>query len=116
MIFQPQADIAPGCTNPSPQTDEQFQVSVVGYVVEIRWEMLRERVLSDHGQRIQKYLNSTHNLIKSLKERVKDNIGSKLTVVEGREKECEFAVSLAQNQNAEHPWKLGCVRQTVLFP
>lgn len=47
-------------------------------------------MLSDHGQRIQKYLNSTHNLTKSLKEIVRDNIESTLTIVEGRETEWEF--------------------------
>lgn len=106
MIFQPQSDFAPGRTNPSPQTDEQSQVSVVVIVL----ETLRERALSDRGQRIQKYLNSTDNLTKSLKEIVRDNIKSKLAVVEGREGEWTSAVALAQNQNAQHPWKLGCVR------
>lgn len=110
MIFQPQSDFAPGCTNPSPQTDEQSQAHVGGYVVEIVWETLRERVLSDRGQRIQKYLNSTHNLTKSLKEIVRDNIESKLAVMEGRGGEWTFAVALAHNQNAQRPWKLGCVR------
>lgn len=53
-------------------------------VVEIVWEKLRERMLIDGGQRIQKYLNSTHNLLKILMEIVRDNIQSKLIAVEGR--------------------------------
>lgn len=39
---------------------------------------------NNSDQRIQKYLNSTHNLIKLLSEIVKDNIKSKLIAVGGR--------------------------------
>lgn len=39
---------------------------------------------NDSDQRIQKYLNSIHNLIKHLSEIVKDNIKSKLIAVGGR--------------------------------
>lgn len=46
-----------------------------------------KRAFNDSGQRIQKYLNSIHNLIKHLREIVRENIKSKLIVVGGREEE-----------------------------
>lgn len=46
-----------------------------------------KNAFNDSGQRIQKYLNSTHNLIKHLREIVRDNIKSKLIAVGGREGE-----------------------------
>lgn len=84
LVFQAQSDLPPVAQEGRTlevqhtllSTDKQSQVCAVGYVVEIVWETLREGVLGDRSQSIQEYLNSTHNLTKSLKETVRDNIQS----------------------------------------
>lgn len=74
-----------------------------------------KRAFNDSGQRIQKHLNSTHNVIKHLREIVRENIKSKLIVVGGSGGESLlglWAVALAYHPKAEHAWRLA----SVLFP
>lgn len=74
---------------------------------------------NDSGQRIQKYLNFTHNFIKHLREIVRDNMKSKSIAFGGKEGESWlwlWALALAYPLNVEHPGRLGCVIQTVLCP
>lgn len=79
------------------------------------WETLKERVLSVCGQRTQKYLNSTHNLTKSLKQRVKDSIQSNLLAVEGR-KESGSLLWLWHIAEMQGILGSGAVVETALFP